>query len=393
MKRTVIFWVAQVVVTLLMAACQGTPKGYYEIEGRIKGADEGMRLVLFRTAAGRVGEQIASDTLHDGRFSFRITPISEGKEHLNLLCLSPNSPMMGLNFWASAGDRVKVRGEGNLQYTWRVKGPALEIASQQAFTKAARDLWIRLQEVMVEENHLRASASASEADPAALQRAYDSLGDLQWELTTQIMGREVELMKRRKVDDVWMQHLSQVADFCLYDETFPHREAAEELFEALSEERKVSEAGKKIATKLFPPKHVEAGEELIDGELYDLEGNPHTLGELRGAYILLDFWSLGCGPCIMALPEMGEIAESYKGRLQVVSITTDPDEQWRKGSEAHRMTWHNWSDGKGESGLYAAYYQGGIPNYTLISPEGIILEQWMGYGPGSLKQKVAPYMH
>ncbi len=56
------------------------------------------------------------------------------------------------------------------------------------------------------------------------------------------------------------------------------------------------------------------------------------------------------------------------------------------------MSWHNWSDGMGEKGLYAAYYQGGIPNYTLISPEGIILEQWMGYGSGSLKQKVAPYM-
>ncbi len=380
-----------VLVALLMASCQGAPKEYYEIEGRIKGADEGVRLVLFRVQ-GDAGEQIASDTMRDGRFSFRITPEGEGREQLNLLCLGSNSPMMELNLWARRGDRIKVRGEGNLQYTWRVKGPAPEIASSQAFTQAARDLWIALQEVMVEENHLRERASAPDTDLEALQRAYDSLGRLQMELMPRIMEREIELMRQRKVDDVWMLHLDQIATLCLYDEAFPHRKGAEELFEALPESMKQSEAGRALSVKLYPPKHVECGKEMIDGELFDLEGNPHTLSELRGEYILLDFWSFGCGPCIMALPEMAEIAETYKGRLQLVSISTDTEAQWRRASKTHPMTWHNWSDGKGESGLYAAYYQGGIPNFTLISPEGIILEQWMGYGSGALKQKVAPYM-
>jgi len=30
----------------------------------------------------------------------------------------------------------------------------------------------------------------------------------------------------------------------------------------------------------------------------------------------------------------------------------------------------------------------GIPNYVLISPEGIIVDKWAGYGTGLLKQKV-----
>ena len=62
---------------------------------------------------------------------------------------------------------------------------------------------------------------------------------------------------------------------------------------------------------------------------------------------------------------------------------------WEEASEAHPMSWNNWNDLNGTVGLYANYDQGAIPAYTLISPEGIVLEQWVGYGEGSLKFKLA----
>lgn len=36
--------------------------------------------------------------------------------------------------------------------------------------------------------------------------------------------------------------------------------------------------------------------------------------------------------------------------------------------------------------------QGSIPNYTLISPDGRIIDRWIGYGKGSLLQKVAEHL-
>ena len=143
---------------------------------------------------------------------------------------------------------------------------------------------------------------------------------------------------------------------------------------------------------LFPPQQVEVGKEMADAELLDLEGNSHSLAELKGKYILIDFWSSGCGPCIMAIPEMGELASTYKDKLNIVSISTDNKKTWERASKEHSMTWNNWNDLKGNAGLYARYDQGGIPNYTLISPEGIVLEQWMGYGEGSLKKKIGEYL-
>lgn len=57
------------------------------------------------------------------------------------------------------------------------------------------------------------------------------------------------------------------------------------------------------------------GDKMADTELFDLDGKIHHLTDFNGKYILLDFWSSGCGPCIMALPEMKEIQEQYKSVL------------------------------------------------------------------------------
>ena len=130
----------------------------------------------------------------------------------------------------------------------------------------------------------------------------------------------------------------------------------------------------------------------IDGEMYDLNHRIYHLKDFRGKYVLIDFWSSGCTPCIMAIPEMEELATAYKDKLNIVSISTDNKNAWEIASEKHRMSWNNWNDLKGQSGIYVQYDQRSIPNYTLVSPEGIVLEQWIGYNKGSLKQKLDEYI-
>jgi thiol-disulfide isomerase/thioredoxin len=103
---------------------------------------------------------------------------------------------------------------------------------------------------------------------------------------------------------------------------------------------------------------------------------------------LLDFWSRGCGPCIAAIPEMKEIAEKYKDRLVIVSISSDTKDLWIEASQKEGITWANFNDFKGNNGLFARYGVVGIPNYFLIAPDGIINSSWMGYGTGSLLAKM-----
>lgn len=387
MKRLILLFC----IALCFVACgPDTPKDYYEIEGRVANVEDGAVFTLFRID-GNAGMGIAHDTLRDGKFYFRITP-EAAKEHLTLLCWRDDFPSMAAHIWAEAGDKVVIMGRDKLVYTWKVKGPASENRSSQRYIRCADELYNQLQMVAIEDNMIRLKAQEPDADKELLQAQYDNSAREQQRLVTEIHGHLIKRMKRCKMDEVGMMHLNEMASLCKYDPEYPHRQDVEELFDSLDKEWHNHPTYEQIRIQLYPPQEATVGEPMIDGEFYDLEGGRHTLSELGGYYILLDLWSSGCGPCIMALPEMGEIAEKYKDRLQVVSITTDTDKVWREASVRHKMSWHNWSDGKQETGIYAHYDQGGIPNYTLISPEGMVVDCWMGYGQGSLLQKIAEHL-
>lgn len=189
-----------------------------------------------------------------------------------------------------------------------------------------------------------------------------------------------------------MDKLKGLAMGAKYTKGFPYRKEVEELYARLTDEQRQSAEGQDIQAYLFPVKTVAAQEQAADGDLFDLQGNVHRLSDFKGKAVLVDFWSRGCGPCVTALPEMKEISQKYKGRLEVVSISIDDKTNWEIASRRHDISWWNLSDLKGNHGIYAKYNAGSIPRYVFISPEGKVVEMWSGYGKGSLLKKVGKLM-
>ena len=381
-------------LTLILGACASPqPKDYYEIVGEVKNVEDSTIINLFRRD-GDVGRTIAADTIIDGKFYFKIQPDSLMKDELSLGChRSKQFPSMSATLWASAGDYVKVTGENTLIHTWEVKGGAPENATWQAYLNDSRELWDEYQRNSVLQKELSTQArSLPREERGALRLKYDSLENINNKLMIQVDANEIQRMNKSEVDAIWMDKLRGLALSAKLTKDYPYKEEAIALYNSLTEEQKQHRLAQEAYVMLFPPQHVEVGKEMADTDLFDLQGNKHHLADLKGKYILIDFWSSGCGPCIMAIPEMGELATTYKEKLNIVSISTDNKNVWERASKEHPMTWNNWNDMKGNAGIYAQYDQGGIPNYTLISPEGIVLEQWRGYGEGSLKKKIGEYL-
>ena len=225
-----------------------------------------------------------------------------------------------------------------------------------------------------------------------LKALYDSLEVVNRKVQVAIDANTIRLLKQLPVDEVWMKGLKSMAMSVSYMEGYPYKEEAVSLFNSLPESWKQSAVGKDVRTALFPPEVAEAGKPLADGDLYDLQGGVHHLSDFKGKYILLDLWSRGCGPCLMALPEMRELHAQYKERLVMVSLSIDTKEGWEAASKQHEMSWWNLNDLQGMSGLYARYGVRGIPHYVMISPDGIVLEHWEGYSRGQLKEKAKGYL-
>ena len=116
------------------------------------------------------------------------------------------------------------------------------------------------------------------------------------------------------------------------------RERAEVQYDRLPETVKRSRTGKEMYVALHPPTRVRTGDRMADAELVDPDGETHRLSEYLGKYVLLDFWSFGCGPCLQSLPELKAVSESYRDRLTVISITSDPKNQWETASKEHGIT-------------------------------------------------------
>jgi peroxiredoxin len=111
--------------------------------------------------------------------------------------------------------------------------------------------------------------------------------------------------------------------------------------------------------------------------LPDSDGSVVTLSSLRGKTVLLDFWSILCGPCKLEMPMIEEVGRTYEGRgVVLLGISFDPAEKSKAWIDQNKHTLRTLTDA--DFAVADAYRVGGIPALVLIGRDGRVKRYWDG---------------
>jgi len=358
---------------VLLVSCK--KMDHYEIVGIVRNIPDNTIISLFEIS-DNVGSIVATDTIINGEFSF-VGTLSSRPTKMNLMILDRLHFAGSCTFWA---DHVKIKITGTDRYlsTWNVSSNLPEQKATNLFnTKTKAQMRI------IDSLSLTRMADQRNRDlQISIMHKIDSISKLMQRVKFDVLKNNINSLTS-------LNELYQIADFSSID-----KEEIRTLFEKFDEKYKNTLLGEGIMAKLDKPTPPKIGDKAIDLKLYDLNGKSVKLSDFSGKYILLDFWSLACYPCIMAAPELREINEVYKDNLTIVGISMDVNPNlWTQATKRDSITWNNLSDGKGSySGASSLYGISGMPTYILISPADTIVERWEGFSNGIFKEKINKYI-
>ncbi len=106
-------------------------------------------------------------------------------------------------------------------------------------------------------------------------------------------------------------------------------------------------------------------------------GKIMKLSELKGKYVLVDFWASWCGPCRRENPNVVKMYDKYKNKgFEIFSVSLDKDaEAWKRAITSDNLKWkYHVSDLKQwESSVIPLYGFNSIPYTVLLDPKGNII--------------------
>ena len=342
-------------------------KGMVTIKGRINGDLKGYNKIYMYTRTSHDSTEIK-----DGQYSFSF-PYKEAA----LKMLYPEYIKEMHQTYQPFGILVAEPGtyyvtsdiSKGMYVSSEVKGPESAVLYRQ-FDKDQSDSYKKINDVLADlygKNWYR--ISEKEANYKSLQKTNDSLRN-------EYIVPLIESLLKKHSD-------SYASAFVLSGSgrQINSMKEMEHLYNLLSPRMKRSDVGQKFADYIQGLKSSGVGNTVANFVLNDPKENEIDFKNLKGKYVLIDFWASWCGPCRKSFPHMREVYKTFKSdQFEIYSISIDEDKNaWLKAVKEESNPWLQSLDTKNVS--QSGFAVTGVPSTFLIDPDGKIIAKEVGFDP------------
>lgn len=109
-----------------------------------------------------------------------------------------------------------------------------------------------------------------------------------------------------------------------------------------------------------------------------LDGSALELSDLKGKWVMVDFWSSWCPPCIEEAPVLAATYRQYAGRgVEFMGVAIwDEEGAIRRFVQRYSISYPSGLDAQGKIAI--DYGVRGIPEKFFIDPEGRLVRKFVG---------------
>ncbi|MFA0960535.1 peroxiredoxin family protein [Roseivirga sp. BDSF3-8] len=154
------------------------------------------------------------------------------------------------------------------------------------------------------------------------------------------------------------------------------RELIDQILADLSEKYPNEMVVKQTADQVAQARKTAVGSMAPEIEMATPDGGTLKLSELRGKYVLIDFWAAWCKPCRMENPNVVKLYSEYEDEnFEILGVSLDRDHaKWVEAIEQDGLPWKHVSDLQYFDNQAAQDYNiQAIPATVLVDPEGKII--------------------
>ena len=331
------------------------------IEGNVERVPDGTVVMV----GGRMGGFCSygpnqGDTLRNGKFRIIYTPDSPTDEYLMTAMYNGAQLRHYFMFYASPGTKATIKGEGIHPANWYAKSDnpkQIEANEYRAYLDEKLPRYWDLQE--------KRDRSTVEAESLYVEYM-------------------IEFMKDRKYSSVFASNLCTLSLMILEgkNKNMGIRGRAAKLLAIVPKDAPYDEFINR-ARKYLLPKYepIKIGEKLHDFVLYDHQDKEHHLTEFNGngKYLLLEFNSRTCVPCVKHRPNevLNNLYKNHSDKVDMLMVNCDAQYYWdiecKDPNKYGRDPWHEWNDKKNAEDIMQRYGTETGPSYFFVSPDGTIL--------------------